>query len=76
LQMRQVMAQSRRWAMFYNLCAVPLAAFGFVPPWLAGIGMSLSSLIVVLNALRVGRHATADRPDAPRGAMRPRELRA
>jgi Cu2+-exporting ATPase len=47
-------AQSRRWALVYNLCAVPFAALGFVPPWLAAIGMSLSSLIVVLNALRAG----------------------
>ncbi|MFC5435127.1 heavy metal translocating P-type ATPase [Rhodanobacter umsongensis] len=74
---QQVMTQSRRWALFYNLCAVPFAAFGFVPPWLAGIGMSLSSLVVVLNALRVGRHGTAEhRADALLPASRPRELRA
>lgn len=54
-QMQSVVAQSRRWALAYNLCAVPFAALGFVPPWLAGIGMSLSSLMVVLNALRIGR---------------------
>lgn len=55
-QLQQVTAQSRRWALAYNICAVPFAAFGMVPPWLAGIGMSLSSLVVVLNALRVGRN--------------------
>ncbi|MCB1567474.1 MAG: hypothetical protein KDI69_01470, partial [Xanthomonadales bacterium] len=39
----------------YNLTTIPLAALGFVPPWLAAIGMSASSLLVVLNALRIGR---------------------
>ncbi|CAM5274033.1 heavy metal translocating P-type ATPase [Rhodanobacter lindaniclasticus] len=55
VQLRQVIAQSRRWALTYNLLAVPFAAFGLVSPWLAAIGMSLSSLMVVINALRVGR---------------------
>jgi len=50
-----VLRQNRRWALCYNLAAVPLAALGFVPPWLAAIGMSASSLAVVLNALRIGR---------------------
>ena len=53
-QVRHVLAQSRRWSLAYNVCAVPFAAFGLVPPWLAGIGMALSSLVVVLNAQRVG----------------------
>jgi Cu2+-exporting ATPase len=39
----------------YNLAALPLAALGFVPPWLAAIGMSLSSVAVVLNAMRLSR---------------------
>jgi len=59
VQMQQVVRQSRRWSLCYNLAAVPFAALGFVPPWLAGIGMSLSSLFVVLNALRVGRRESA-----------------
>jgi P-type Cu2+ transporter len=54
-QVAHVVAQSRRRSLVYNLCAVPFAALRFVPPWLAAIGMSLSSLAVVLNALRVGR---------------------
>lgn len=62
-QMQRIVVQSRRWALGYNLLAVPFAAFGLVPPWLAAIGMSLSSLLVVLNALRVGRASpTAPRP--------------
>jgi len=50
-----ILRQNQRWALGYNLCVVPLAAFGCVPPWLAAIGMSASSLFVVLNALRIGR---------------------
>lgn len=75
-QLQRVTAQSRRWALGYNLCAVPFAALGFVPPWLAGIGMSLSSLMVVLNALKVGASGKTTKPDAPGPRVRPRELRA
>ena len=50
-----ILHQNQRWALVYNLTAVPLAALGFVPPWLAALGMSLSSLLVILNALRIGR---------------------
>ena len=59
-QMLSILRQNRRWALGYNLAAVPLAAFGFVPPWLAAIGMSASSLAVVLNALRIGRATGSD----------------
>lgn len=55
--------QNLNWALAYNLSAVPLAALGFVPPWLAAIGMSLSSILVLLNSLRIGRQhrpASAD----------------
>jgi Cu2+-exporting ATPase len=58
-----VLRQNQRWAMGYNLAVVPLGALGFVPPWLAAIGMSVSSLVVVLNALRIGRRKR--RGDAP-----------
>jgi Cu2+-exporting ATPase len=51
----RVVRQNLGWALFYNLAAVPLAAFGLVPPWLAALGMSLSSLGVVLNARRLAR---------------------
>jgi Cu2+-exporting ATPase len=75
-QMQRVMAQSRRWSLLYNLCAVPFAAIGVVPPWLAAIGMSLSSLLVVVNALRVGRRFADGRPDDSDAATSTRELRA
>jgi Cu2+-exporting ATPase len=41
------------WALGYNLLAVPFAALGFISPWVAAVGMSLSSLLVVGNALRL-----------------------
>jgi Cu2+-exporting ATPase len=43
------------WALGYNVCAVPLAAMGWVPPWAAAIGMSCSSLFVVWRAGRFAR---------------------
>jgi Cu2+-exporting ATPase len=58
-QTMAVLQQNQRWALFYNLTAVPIAAVGLVPPWLAALGMSLSSLVVILNALRIGRNVPA-----------------
>jgi len=52
-----VIQQNQRWALLYNIVAMPLAALGFVPPWLAALGMSFSSLCVIGNALRIGRRA-------------------
>lgn len=54
---RRVIRQNLGWALFYNLLALPLAAAGLVPPWAAAIGMSLSSLLVILNALRLNKKA-------------------
>jgi Cu2+-exporting ATPase len=50
---RSIIRQNLFWALGYNVAAVPLAAMGLVPPWGAAIGMSLSSLVVVVNALRL-----------------------
>lgn len=52
---RTVIRQNLTWSAAYNLLALPAAAMGYVTPWLAGIGMSLSSLLVVLNALRLAK---------------------
>lgn len=57
-EVRKTIKQNLTWAIVYNLCALPLAAAGLVPPWLAAIGMSSSSLVVVLNSLKVGRNKT------------------
>ncbi|MFA5241494.1 MAG: heavy metal translocating P-type ATPase [Sulfuricella sp.] len=48
-----VMRQNFIWAAGYNFLALPFAAMGYIPPWLAALGMSVSSLVVVLNALRL-----------------------
>ena len=50
---RQVILQNLTWAVTYNLLAMPMAALGVLAPWVAAIGMSFSSLLVVLNALRL-----------------------
>ena len=56
-QTRRIIKQNIIWAIAYNLVALPLAAAGYVPPWAAAIGMSASSLLVMLNALRLARGA-------------------
>ncbi|MES2758913.1 MAG: heavy metal translocating P-type ATPase [Pseudomonadota bacterium] len=48
-----VIRQNLAWATLYNLCAIPAAACGLLNPWMAGVGMSLSSAVVVINALRL-----------------------
>ena len=52
---KRIIKQNLRWALIYNSSVLIPAALGYVPPWLAAIGMSLSSLLVVLNALRLKR---------------------
>ncbi len=50
-----VMRQNLIWAVVYNLIAIPLAVAGFITPVWAAVGMSSSSLLVVLNAARLAR---------------------
>jgi Cu2+-exporting ATPase len=58
-----IIRQNLAWAAAYNVIALPLAAAGFVAPWMAALGMSASSLIVVGNAMRLGRGDTHTSPE-------------
>ncbi len=49
----RVVRQNLAWALAYNLACIPLAVVGWIPAWLAGLGMAASSLLVVLNAMRL-----------------------
>jgi len=51
----RIVRQNLWWALLYNAACVPLAVAGLLPAWLAGLGMASSSLLVVLNALRLAR---------------------
>jgi Cu2+-exporting ATPase len=55
---RRIVRQNLAWALGYNVLALPAAVMGHVPPWLAALGMALSSLTVTLNALRLARRPT------------------
>jgi Cu2+-exporting ATPase len=58
-----VVRQNLGWATVYNAVAIPAAALGYVTPLLAAIGMSVSSLVVVINALRLAH--VGPRDEAP-----------
>ena len=59
-----IVRQSLWFSIIYNLIGIPLAIAGMLPPWLAGLGMAASSLIVVLNALRAqARPESQDLPE-------------
>jgi Cu2+-exporting ATPase len=67
----RIVRENLAWAVAYNVVALPLAVAGLVTPWLAGIGMAASSLLVVLNALRLIEHESrGERPEA-RGGRAP-----
>ena len=57
----RVIAQNIAWAASYNAVCVPLALFGLLPPWAAGLGMAASSLLVVGNSLRLQRNPASPR---------------
>ena len=56
----RIIRQNLWWSFAYNFTSVPLAMAGLVTPWMAGIGMAGSSLLVVLNALRLQRQRRQD----------------
>ncbi|NIR29948.1 MAG: heavy metal translocating P-type ATPase [Gammaproteobacteria bacterium] len=56
----RIVRQNLVWAVGYNLVALSAAAAGYVAPWLAAIGMSASSLLVVANTLRLVRGPGCD----------------
>lgn len=75
----RIVRQNLWWAAGYNALGVPLAIAGLMPPWLAGLGMALSSLLVVANAARLAREpgrdgAPATPPVAPQPAPTPLEM--
>jgi len=51
----RIVRQNLSWAATYNAACIPMAVVGWLPPWAAGLGMALSSLLVILNATRAGR---------------------
>ncbi|WP_421213652.1 heavy metal translocating P-type ATPase [Aeromonas dhakensis] len=55
LRTRKVIKENFAWSIGYNLLVLPLAASGWLPPYVAAAGMSLSSLIVVTNSMRLNR---------------------
>ena len=49
----RVVSHNLIWAATYNAVCVPLAVMGYLPAWLAGLGMALSSVVVVLYSLQL-----------------------
>lgn len=61
----RIVRQNLAWAAVYNLVSVPLALLGYMPPWLAGLGMAGSSLLVIGNALRLSRSGPVPADSVP-----------
>jgi len=59
-QTMRIIKENIAWAIVYNLISIPLAFFGILSAWLAGLGMAVSSLIVVANALRLTKFASSE----------------
>ncbi len=66
-----IVRQNLVWAATYNFLAIPAAAFGLLDPWMSAVGMSLSSLLVVGNALRLSRRQVRSAAEAQLAAVRP-----
>ncbi|QDD65508.1 heavy metal translocating P-type ATPase [Herbaspirillum seropedicae] len=66
-----IVRQNLVWAATYNFLAIPAAAFGLLDPWMSAVGMSLSSLLVVGNALRLSRRQVRSAAEAQPAAIRP-----
>lgn len=64
----RIVRQNLLWAAGYNAVCVPLALLGYMPPWLAGLGMAGSSLLVILNALRLAAKLPVQSTDASNAA--------
>ncbi|MEH6579200.1 MAG: heavy metal translocating P-type ATPase [Amphritea sp.] len=62
---QSIIRQNMSWAIIYNLIALPLAATGMIAPYMAAIGMSASSLVVVGNALRLSKLGRVNRVESP-----------
>ncbi|WP_223670857.1 heavy metal translocating P-type ATPase [Kangiella shandongensis] len=50
---QRIIKQNLLWALLYNATMIPVAAMGYIPPYLAALGMSFSSVVVVINSLRL-----------------------
>lgn len=61
---RRITRQNLTWAAAYNLTAIPIAALGLMPPWLAALGMAASSTLVMLNATRLLSFGNGERMEA------------
>jgi Cu2+-exporting ATPase len=70
-QAMRVVRQNLIFATAYNAVGIPLALAGWLPPWLAGLGMAGSSLIVVLNALRLAPSRVTARSMSPDPVLPP-----
>lgn len=57
-RLRRIIRQNISWAAIYNFSVIPMAALGLLEPWMAALGMSMSSLLVVMNANRLARTET------------------
>ncbi len=68
---RDIVRQNLAWAVVYNAVCVPLAVIGAMPPWLAGLGMAMSSLLVVANSARLARIPSSVLPANIMAEVRP-----